>query len=356
MAEDDKDDSEKTEEPSQKRLEDALKKGQIYQSREINSLFLLAAFALLIGWNADGIMHNANQDMAQFILRPESMPADYGALSDILYETVFNVAATMAVPMLVLLGAALLAGFGQKPLAISLDPIKPKLEKISIIKGIGRMFSLRSVTEFLKGMVKITIVGIVAFLVLYPRKEELQRLPNTELGNLLKFLQDSAVAMLIGVIIVMFFIAALDYAYQRYEYMKNLRMSKQDLKDEYKQQEGDPMIKQRLRQIRMEKAQKRMMANVPGADVIITNPTHYSIALKYDQDKMAAPQVVAKGVDKVAFRIREVAEKHDIPLYENKPLARALYEVEVEDEVPFEHYKAVAEIISYIYKLKGKKL
>lgn len=356
MADDNKDDSEKTEEPTQKRLEEAIKRGQVYQSREVNSLFLLFAFALLLAWVADDVMEETARAMSQFIQRPESMPADRAALGDILKETTGNVAVAILWPMLAFVAAALLAGLGQKPLTLSADPIKPKLEKISVIKGIGRMFSLRSVTEFLKGVVKITIVGIVAFLVVYPRKEELQRLPNTELSGLLDFLKDTAVTMLIGVVIVVFFVALLDYFYQRFEYMKNLRMSKQDIKDEYKQQEGDPMIKQRLRQIRMERAQKRMMANVPGADVVITNPTHYAVALNYNQDSMAAPEVIAKGKDKVAFRIRDLAEKNDVPVVENPPLARALFAVDVEDEVPLEHYKAVAEVISYVYKLKGQSL
>ncbi|MDG1286246.1 MAG: flagellar biosynthesis protein FlhB [Rickettsiales bacterium] len=356
MAEGGKDDSEKTEEPTQKRLEEALKKGQVYQSREVNSLFILFTFAMILAWGADSVFRSAANNMAQFIQRPESIPVDASSLGDVLEVTVANVAITMSIPMLAFVAAVLLAGFGQKPLTISTDPIKPKLEKISIPKGIKRMFSMRSITEFLKGIFKISVVGFVAFWVVWPRQQELQRLPNTDLGGLMDFLKDSAVAMLIGVITVVFFIALLDYFYQRFEYMKNLRMSKQDIKDEYKQQEGDPMVKNRLRQIRMERAQKRMMANVPGADVIITNPTHYAVALKYNQGNMAAPEVVAKGKDKVAFRIRDVADKNDIPIVENPPLARALFTVDVEDEVPLEHYKAVAEIISYVYKLKGKKL
>lgn len=356
MSDGDKDNSEKTEEPTQKRLEEALKRGQVYQSREINSLFLLFTFALLLAWVADDVMREAATSMAAFIQRPESMPTDRAALGDILWETTGDIAIAFLWPMLAFMAAALLAGMGQKPITLSVDPIKPKLEKISIPKGIKRMFSLRSVTEFLKGVFKITIVGVVAFLVVYPQRDELQRLPNTEIVGLMDFLRDSAVTMLISVVVVVFFIALLDYFYQRFEYMKNLRMSKQDIKDEYKNQEGDPIVKSRLRRIRMERAQKRMMANVPGADVVITNPTHYSVALKYHQETMAAPEVVAKGKDKVAFRIRDVAEKYDIPIVENPPLARALFTVEVEEEVPLEHYKAVAEIISYVYKLKGQKL
>ena len=322
---DDKDDSEKTEEPTQKRLDEALKRGQVFQSREVNSLFLLFTLAMIIAWGGDSIMRDTRGLLQQFIHRPEAIPTDIGGLGELLSETIFHSAALLALPMILFVTAALLAGFGQKPLSISLDPMKPKLEKISILKGIKRMFSMRSVTEFLKGLTKISIVGLVVYTVIKPRQQELQRLPNTDLLGTLEFIKDSALAMLTGVCAVVFLIALLDYFYQRYEYLKNLKMSKQDIKDEYKQQEGDPLVKGKLRQLRMEKAQKRMMANVPGADVVITNPTHYSVALKYSQDNMAAPEVIAKGKDKVAFRIRDVAKKHDIPIVENPPLARALF-------------------------------
>jgi flagellar biosynthesis protein FlhB len=161
--------------------------------------------------------------------------------------------------------------------------------------------------------------------------------------------------MLIGICIAMFVIAGGDYLYQRYEFIKGLKMTKQEVKDEYRQQEGDPKIKQKIRQLRMERANKRMMSAVPTSDVIITNPTHYSIALKYDGDKMQAPKIVAKGQDLIAMKIREVAKENNIPLVENPPLAQALYaNVEIDQEIPIEHYKAVAEIISYVYRLKGK--
>jgi len=351
---DDKDDSEKTEEPTQKRVDDAQKKGQVFQSREVNSLFILGTFTLLLATIMGGILSEVANRLAVFIEQPDVLAADMGGLSQVLAEIILSIALVMGVPMLAFVTAALLAGFGQKPLAISADPIKPKWEKISPVKGLGRMFSARTVVEFLKGLFKISVVAIVCYMVLYPRQGELQRLPATEPGDFMVFLKNNAVDMLIGVVIVLFFIALVDYSYQRFDYYKNLRMSKQDIKDEYKQQEGDPMVKQRLRQVRMERAQKRMMANVPGADVVVTNPTHYSVALKYEQGQMAAPKVVAKGKDKVAFRIREMAERHDIPIVQRPPLARALFTVDVEDEVPLDHYKAVAEVISYVYKLKGK--
>ncbi len=350
------DDSQKTEEPTEKRLEEARKKGQIYNSREINSFMILFTFALLMGWAANGVFTNLQRDMAQFLHRPDAIPTDIGGLGNVLQATIVNIAANMSVPMLAFVVAALAAGFIQKPLIFSWETIRPKWEKVSPMKGVKRLFSLRSVIEFIKGILKITIVGVVAFLSIWPSRGELMRLPNTDADALLLFIQSTAVNMLIGVLVVLFLIAMLDYIYQRYEYIKNLRMSKQEIKDEYKQQEGDPIVKQRLRAIRMERARKRMMAEVPTSDVVITNPTHYSIALKYEQGKMSAPQIVAKGKDKVAFRIREIAKEHDVPIVENPPLARALYDVPLEEEIPIEHYEAVAKVISYVYQLKGKKM
>lgn len=347
---------EKTEEPSQKRLEEARKRGQIYQSREVNSFLLIFAFALIIGWGGGWIMQETGQTLAPFLEQPDMLPADAGGLGRVMQQTLLGVAAIAAAPMLAFVVAALFASTVQKPLILSWDPVMPKWEKISFVKGLKRLFSMRSVMEFLKGIIKIFIVGAVAMMAVWPKRDELLRLADTEMEPMLIFLQEMVGDMLIGILIAMFFIAMADYLYQRYDYLKNLRMTRQELKDEYKQQEGDPVVKQRIRQLRMERARKRMMAEVPTADVVITNPTHYAVALKYDNAEMAAPKVVAKGQDLVALKIREVAKEHNVPVVENPPLARALYPVELEMEIPYEHYKAVAEVISYVYKLKGKTI
>lgn len=356
MAESDQDSSEKTEEPTQKRLEEAQRKGQVYNSKEINSFMILLAFTLLLSWSAGGIMSEAKTSLAQFIQQPEAMPTDVGGLGLLLKELVGNIGLVMLFPMAAFVAAALFGGFSQRPFVFSAEPLIPKLEKISPIKGFKRLFSLRSVIEFLKGLIKISIIGVVAFLAIWPWRGELLRMPDTELSGLLDFLQSAALRMMIGALIVLFFIAILDYFYQRYEFYKNMRMSRKEIRDEHKQQEGDPLIKQRLRAIRMERARKRMMANVPTADVVITNPTHFAVALKYEQETMQAPVVVAKGADKVAFRIREVAKEHKVPIVENKPLARALFEVDLDEIIPLEHYQAVAEVISYVYRLQGKQM
>lgn len=354
MAEDN--DQEKTEEPSHKRLEDARKKGQIYQSREVNSFLLIFTLALIISWSAPEVMKNSSRLLSVFLTQPDQIPVDAGGLRQVLNDTLLSVTGMISLPLLALVVAAIAASMVQKPLILSVQPIVPKWEKISITKGLKRMFSTRSVVEFLKGIAKIIIVGVVATMAVLPDQHHLLRLPNSELPEILKLTHEMVDNMLIGILVAMFFIALIDYMYQRFDYMKNLRMTKQEVRDEYKQQEGDPIIKQRIRALRMEKARKRMMANVPTADVVITNPTHYAVALKYDSDKMDAPIIVAKGQDKVALKIREVAKEHGVPIVENPPLARALYPSNLDEEIPLEHYKAVAAVISYVYKMKGKAI
>jgi flagellar biosynthetic protein FlhB len=210
--------------------------------------------------------------------------------------------------------------------------------------------------EFLKNFLKVVIVGVATVMTVLPYRNNMERLLTTDKASMLEFTQAMAGRMLIAACIFLFFLSLLDYLYQRIIFMKQMRMTRQELKDEYKQQEGDPMVKGKIRQLRRERAQKRMMANVPKADVIVTNPTHYAIALQYDSTSMPAPIMLAKGTDEVAMRIRDMAIKHKIPIVRNPPLARVLYETtEIDDEIPIEHYQAVAKIIGYVYKLKGKK-
>jgi len=208
--------------------------------------------------------------------------------------------------------------------------------------------------EFLKGILKLLAVGFVSFSMALPMLQDITLIPSMSLDLSLERINDIALLLMVGTVAVMTVIAFLDFTFQKYTHSKDMRMSKQEVKDENKQSEGDPMIKARIRKVRMERAQQRMMAAVPDADVIITNPTHYSIALEYKMDEMRAPKLVAKGVDHLAMRIREVAKAHDIPLVENAPLARALYaSVELDEEIPAEHFKAVAEVIGFIMRQRG---
>ncbi len=353
----DQDESQKTEEPTHKRLEDARKKGQIVRSREVNSLFILFAFGMIVTVMAPSLMQQTQLVLAPFITRPDELLTDTGGLQRLTAHLVVEIGSIIALPGLLALAAALGAGFMQSRFNTSWEPIIPKLEKISPLKGLKRMFSMNSLVEFIKGIIKISIVGIVATMAVLPYIDYMPAVPSEDMHDILRFLATLIRRMIIGVLIVMFLIAILDYMYQRFEYIKKLRMSKQEIKDEYKQQEGDPHIKQKLKQIRAERARSRMMAAVPQADVVITNPTHYAVALKYDPATMRAPILVAKGTDTAAQRIKDIAYEHKIPVMRNPVLARAIFaDVEIDSPIPQQHYMAVAKIIGYVYKLKGKSM
>ena len=357
MADDEQDKEQKTEEPTGKRLEEAFEKGNIPHSREVTSFVMLAMLALVVSWFAPSILYNTKVMLTPFLADAESIPVDQEGLGNVLSDLMVTSVFILAVPLFGAMLAAIIANLMQNGFLFSTEPVMPKLDRISPLSGIKRLFSIRSVMEFVKGLIKIIIVGAVAFVAVYPELVHIKQLPSSSVEAGLMFLGSLAARMTIGVAIAMFFIAILDFLFQRYQYMKSLRMSRQEIKDEYKQSEGDPVIKGRLRRLRMERARKRMMAEVPKADVVITNPTHFAVALIYDNLKMKAPKVVAKGQDLIALKIREVAKEHDVPIVENPPLARALYDsAELDEEIPVTHYEAVAKIISYVYKLKGKKL
>ena len=353
MAEED--DSQKTEEPSQKRLDEATERGQVITSKETNSFFMLLAFAMVLVWMVPGIMRQVQYSLSVFIERPDSFEVDGRGSLNMMTDLILQMAGLIVGPLVVFVVSIFAATAIQNRFVFSTDPIVPKLSKISPAAGLKRLFSMRSFTEFAKGILKLALVAFVAYQSVMPYLPFMRQLPDTNTYGMLAFLLLTAKRMLIGVCIVMFFISVADYLYQRFEFYKSMRMSKQEIRDEYKQQEGDPHVKGRLKQIRMERSRKRMMTAVPTADVIVTNPTHYSIALKYDADTMRAPRVVAKGLDNIALRIREIAKENDIPLYENAPLAQVLYAtVEVDGEIPAEHYKAVAEVITFVYRVRGR--
>ncbi len=351
------DQSQKTEEPTAKRLTEARGKGQVAVSREVNHWFIILGATMLIGLFVPGMITDLSQVGLIFLERPHVIATDYANLSNLLADTLRDSLSVLALPVVILVFLAALSSIVQHGFLLAPERIKPKLEKISLIKGFKRLFSLSALFEFAKGILKITIVGCVAFLIIYTQIDSLDLLPQLELGQAVDTIHFLSSSMLVGVLAVVTVIAGLDFLFQRFQHLKQLRMSKQEIKEEFKQTEGDPIIKSRLRQIRMEKAKRRMMAQVPEADVVITNPTHYAVALEYKHGTTTAPICLAKGIDKVAARIREIAKENQIDIVRNPPLARALYAgVEIGDEIPEEHYQAVAEIISYIYRMKGKPL
>ncbi len=355
MAEEQPDDAQKTEEPTPKKLEEARKKGQVPLSREVNNWMMLFAGTILVAGLSVPVFHDLGEVMKVFLEQSHALPPVPGGLSIILGETLKTVLMILALPLVILVLIAFLGPFVQVGPLFAPESIKPDFSKVSPIKGFGRLFSIRSVMEFAKGVLKLAMISIVGVVILMPYFGQIEHLVGLPMPLLLKEIQSLVVWLMMGVLIVLLVIAVVDLVFQRAQHTKKMRMTKQEIKDEYKQTEGDPHIKAKLRQLRAEKARQRMMQAVPSADVVITNPTHYSIALKYDPDAMEAPKCVAKGINEVALRIREVAKEHGIELYENKPLARSLYDVvEIDEIIPLEYYKAVAEVISFVFKKKGK--
>ncbi len=349
------DDSQKTEDPSQKRLDDAREKGQVAVSREVNHWFMILGGTFIVVMFAPGTMTGIFKALLRYIAEPQDIPMDGGHLTGLISTLYMQVGWALFAPLGILIVFALAAGVLQTGILFSTESIMPKLEKISPMAGAKRLFGMKSFVEFGKGLAKIILVGAIALMVVWPEFSGLEQLPSYSMPDLLRFIAHVAGKLMIATLAIVTLIAGADLFYQRFSHIKSMRMSKQEVRDEHKQSDGDPLIKSRLRQLRMERARKRMMAAVPKATVIVTNPTHYSIALKYEHGSMEAPILVAKGVDAVAFRIRELAKSHDIPIVENPPLARALFaSVEIDRPIPAEHYKAVAEIIGYVMKLKKR--
>ena len=349
------DDSQKTEEPSARKLEESRKKGQVALSREMNNWVMLLAATLIIATIAPQTLGHLKNHLRTYFEHAHALPSVPEGFGIVLGQSLWEILGILLLPLLILMVAAFLAPFSQVGPLFAPEIIKPDISKISPLKGFKRLFSMRALVEFAKGILKIGLIGLVGTLILYPFFGQMDHMVGLPVPILLENLQDLVVRMMIGVLIVLFVIAVIDVLYQRWEHYKKMRMTRQETKDEYKQSEGDPQIKGKLRQLRAERARARMMQNVPNADVVITNPTHFAIALKYDPQTMESPQCLAKGVDEVALRIREVAKEHKIEIVENPPLARALYDtMDIDDFIPIEHYRAVAEIISFVFRKQGK--
>ncbi len=353
---DDQDDAQKTEDPTSKKLEDAHKKGQVPKSQEVGHWFMTMGITLVVLIFMGGLGRSLSLDLFKFVEQPHTIALDPFHLRSVFQNLGMEVVFVLAPVLGILMLAGVSGNIIQHRPVFSADRIKPKLSKLSLFAGFKRMFSLKSFTEFLKGILKLTLVGTVAFLLVYPEMDELPLVMTYDISGVLSLLQKQILSLLGGVVAVMAAIAGLDFMYQRYNHNKELMMTKQEIKDENKQSEGDPMIKGRLRALRMQRSRQRMMQAVPSADVVITNPTHYAVALRYKQDEDAAPMVLAIGADNIALKIREIANENDIPIVENPPLARALHaSCELDQEIPYEHYRAVAEIIGYVLKLKKNR-
>ncbi len=351
---DPRDEGQKTEEPTQKRLADAREKGDGAKSQEVVTFVALSAATLAIAIFATSVARDLWNISRPFFATPEAIALGPEQALALARNLLLGIAQTLALPFL-FLGAAGLAGhFLQQPPAFTASRLAPKLEKLSPLAGLKRLFGLQALITMIKNLLKLALIGGVAGAVFWPARGKISALIAADPVALLPAAKALAVQFLIAALAALALVAILDYVWQRFDFLRRQRMTKVEVRDEHRQMEGDPHVKAKIRQVRLDRARKRMMARVPEATVVITNPTHYAVALLYESGKMAAPVCVAKGLDSLAQRIKAVAEEHKVPLVENAPLARALYAtVEVEGMIPPEHYKAVAGVIGYVMKLKG---
>ena len=353
MAEDDS--GERSLDPTEKKLDQALERGDVAKSHELNTWFVLGAGTLGFFLFAQGAAHDLTTMLRRLLADAGRIPADGPVLFDLASRLALAAAAAVGLPLLLILIASIAGNAIQHRLVWSYDPVTPKLSKISPIAGLKRLFGQAAWVNFGKGLAKLAIVGAVLVFVLWPQRDEVAKLLSADIAVTVEFTFWLIVKLLASSLVILTFVALGDWLYQRHAWYERQRMTVQELKEEFKQSEGNPEIKAKIRQIRRQRSAKRMMANVPKASVVITNPTHFAVALRYESG-MGAPVCVAKGVDAVALRIREVAKAHEVTIVENPPLARALHAaVDLDDEVPAEHYKAVAEVISYVMKLKSGK-
>ncbi|HBR45249.1 MAG TPA: flagellar biosynthesis protein FlhB [Afipia sp.] len=350
----DEDKESKTQDPTQKRLDDALEKGDVAKSQEVNTWFVIAASTLLLSSFSGSISKGIEVPMRNLLMNMHQIRVDGPGLLSLLSQIELMLIGVLGVPLLLLLIAGVGSNLIQHRLGFSTEPLSPKFSKISPMAGFQRLFGKQAGANFLKGVFKVVLLGVVMFLVLWPERHRVDAMIRFDPMSILNVTKTISVQLMGTVVAALALVAALDYLFQYRQWFERQKMSLEEIKEEYKQSEGDPHIKGRIRQLRHARAKKRMMAAVPTASVIITNPTHYAVALKYDRG-MAAPVCVAKGVDALALKIREIATANDIPIVENVPLARALHAtVDIDDEIPVEHYHAVAEVIGYVMKLKRR--
>ncbi|MEK3886960.1 flagellar biosynthesis protein FlhB [Bacillus sp. FSL K6-3431] len=346
---------EKTEKATPKKRQESKKKGQTAKSQDVNTaLGLLAVFGFLQFFSSQmgsitigTFLHAFNEYMLMDLTEANVQIILLGVLK----ELVFLLGPIMLIALIAGIGANLL----QVGFMFTAEPLQPKLEKLDPIKGFKRIFSIRAIVELMKSILKIGFVGAITVSVLWGRFDEVLLLSHQSIAATLKTVGSLTIQMGIAASLALLFLSLFDFLYQKYDFEKNIRMSKQDIKDEYKNIEGDPLIKSKIKQKQREMAMSRMMQEVPKADVIITNPTHYAIALKYDEKNADAPIVIAKGVDFMAQKIKLIASSHQIVMVENRPLARSLYDqVDIGEIIPDDFFKAVAEILAYVYRIKHK--
>lgn len=348
MAEDsEKDQSQQTEQPTQQRLEKARKDGQIALSKEVSHFALICSLLLIGVYLLPKTFKTLAEVMTFYLSFSSQIPIENFKTS--IMQGLEKVALSFALPIGVLVLFALGIGFSQTGFVLNKKSMQPKLENVSPMKGFKKIFGVKALMEFFKNVIKLLIIIYITYLVMRPEFYKLYGITSLTISGLLTELSEQMMHFLWILMAVIGSVALLDYGYQKFMFLRNLRMSRQEIKDEFKDTEGDPHVKGKQKQLRQERSRQRMISDVPTATVVITNPTHYAVALKYEIDEMDVPVVVAKGIDAVALRIKEVAEEADVKIVENPPLARALYaNLEIGDDVPTEYYEVVARVIRFV--------
>jgi len=347
---------EKTEQATPRKRKEARDKGNVPKSQEVNTAVVLIVGLVGLKFYGAKILGHLSDLMTNVYTHLSTIEVEAALIP----ELAANGGKFMAALLAPVVGMIMLAGVGanllQSGWVFSSEPMKPTFNKINPAKGLKKMFSGKSAVELLKSVFKLLIIGVVGYVTLKDQVRIAPYLIEGTAGQIISFIAALGYKVSMRVALVLVILAASDFAYQKFQYEKQLRMTKQEIKEEYKRTEGDPMVKSRIRSIQRERARKRMLADVPTADVVITNPTHYAVALKYDPENHSAPVVVAKGARLIAQKIKEIAREHQVPVVENKPLARGLFAaVEVGGDIPYDMFKAVAEILAYVYRLKKMK-
>ena len=349
------DDQEKTEEASSKKIEDARKEGNVPKSQDasgfVTLIVAIATFFALLPWIESRMVYLYHYYHTLFgveLTKESVLQLSIVTLREVVF-TVIPLAGAVAI-------AGILANVLQTGFIFTTKPLIPDLNKLDPIKGLKNLFSIKKIVEAIKIIIKVSLVLYVCYYFLLDFTKELPRVIYFPIFDQLVWLKEKTI-IIVAVMLILFLVLSLfDLFYVRYNYFKDLRMSKQELKDEYKQMEGDPKIKAKIRQIQMQMTRKRMMQEIPQADVVITNPTHYAVAIRYNQEKEAAPKVIAKGTDFLALKIKEIALNYNIQIVENPPLARELYKkCNLGESIPENLYKAVAEVLAFVYRSNNKK-
>ena len=350
------DKSQKTEQPTERKLQKAREEGDVPKSQEISGWFTLAAGLAVLAFMGPSVGGDLTRTLTAFLARPHEMSLDLGSSLALAASTGMRLVVILGLAFLAFMAAAIAGNLVQTGLMFTPKKLEPKLSKLNPVEGLKRMFGPQGWMNFAKGVGKMALVAVAIFVVMWPRRDDLMALPAVAPIGLLQEIFEAAIQLLIASLIVYAVIAIADFAFQRREFIERNKMSLKEIRDEFKDTEGDPLVRAKLRQIRQERAQRRMMARVPDAAVVITNPTHYAVALEYEQGRTPAPICVAKGVDEVALRIRELAKANNIPIVEDPPLARGLHATaDLDVPIPVEHFQAVAKVIGYVLSLKDRR-